>query len=117
MGDFFQDTFCQVAGGYADGVQRLLRIEIHNVCEVLPVEICLRFQSTTAQQHESDAFLYKVPVEHLNIQAIQFFQIAIFRIALQLLQIIHEIILYCIPGRFHQGGSTSFPLHAAELVR
>ena len=67
LGDFTQSHLRNVAGGDADGVECLGRVEVHDCPEVLTVKILRRIYAAAGHQHIGYAVSGKLTVHHFYI--------------------------------------------------
>ena len=90
--DLPQAHLRDVAGGDAKGVDCGRCVEFVNMGEFVSGEIIVRPQAQPGHQHIRHADLQRVPVEHLQIEVIQFLQQAVLPALPQVLQVVREVV-------------------------
>ena len=75
--DLAQTHLCNIAGGNAQGIDGGRRIKIIHMGKFVRVKILVRLQPQAGQQHIGHADLQRVPVEHLEVEIVQFLQQAV----------------------------------------
>ena len=116
-GDLGEAHLGDVAGGLAQGVQRVRRVEIHHIPEVVIVKINSGVLSATGQKHICYTVLERGPVDDLYIEIVQFLQKAVRCILTQLGEIVRHIVLdsvFC--GGYERLGEGAFLLQLPEAV-
>ena len=92
--DLPQSHLCDVAGGDAQGIDGGRRVEFVNMGKFVSGEIIVCPQAQPGHQHIGHADLQRVPVEHLQIEVVQFFQQAVLPALPQILQVIRDVVRY-----------------------
>ena len=100
--DLPQAHLRDVAGGDAKGVDGGRRVEFVNMGELIGRKIIVCPQAEACHQHIGHADLQRVPVEHLQIEVIQFLQQAVLPALPQILQVVREVVCHgIVAGRAH----------------
>ena len=92
-----------VPGSHTQSVQRLRRVKVGYIPEILIFKVIRRVKAAAYQQHISNAVLHRPAVFHLQIQLIQSFQKAAFRQGFQFRKIVGHIVLHGVLCRREQG--------------
>ena len=92
-----------VPGSHAQSVQRLRRVKVGYIPEILIFKIFGWAKAAAHQQHIPNAVLHRPAVLYLQIQPVQFFQEAAFRKAFQFRKIVGHIVLHGVLCRREQG--------------
>ena len=92
--DLPQAHLRDVAGGDAKGVDGGRRVEFVNMGELIGRKIIVCPQAEACHQHIGHADLQRVPVEHLQIEVIQFLQQAVLPALPQILQVVREVVCH-----------------------
>ena len=92
-----------VPGSHAQSVQRLRRVKVGYIPEILIFKIFGRVKAAAYQQHIPNAVLHRPAVFHLQVQPVQSFQEAAFRKVFQFRKIVGHIVLYGVLCRREQG--------------
>lgn len=101
--DLPQAHLCDVAGGDAQGVDGGRRVEFVDMGKFVSGEIIVRPQAQPGHQHIGHADLQRVPIEHLQIEVIQFLQQAVLPALPQVLQVVREVVCHgIVAGRAHR---------------
>ena len=113
--DLPQAHLRNVAGGNAEGVDRAGRVKFIDMGKLVGGRIIVCPQAEACEQHIRHADLQRVPIEHLQIEVIQFLQQTVLAAVAEVLQVIRDIVRHGVVG----GGTYSvnkviFPGKAAE---
>ena len=92
--DFPQAHFRDVAGGNAEGVDRTGRVKFIDMGKLVGGEIIVRPQAEACEQHIGHADLQRVPIEHLQIEVVQFLQQTVLPAVAEILQVIRDVVRY-----------------------
>ena len=99
-----------VPGSHAQSVQRLRRVKVGYIPEILIFKIFGWVKAAAPQQHIPNAVLHRPAVLYLQIQPVQFFQEAAFRKAFQFRKIVGHIVLHGVLCRREQGFAQILPV-------
>ena len=101
--DLPQAHLRNVAGGDAKGVDGGRRVEVIDVVKFIGRKKLIRPQAQPGQQHIRHADLQRLPIEHLQIEAVQFLQQAVLPAVAEILQVIRDVVRHGIAaGRAHR---------------
>ena len=90
--DLPQAHLCDVAGGDAQGVDGGRCVEFVDVGKFVGRKIIVRPQAQPGHQHIGHTDLQRVPVEHLQIEVVQFFQQAVLAAVAEILQVVCDVV-------------------------
>ena len=90
--DLSQAHLRNVAGGDAEGVDGWRRVELIDMAELIGRKIIVCPQTQTGQQHIRHADLQRLPIEHLQIEVVQFLQQAVLPAVVQVLQVVCDVV-------------------------
>ena len=100
--DLPQAHLRDVAGGDAQGVDSGRCVEFINVGKLIRRKIIVCPQAQPGQQHIGHTDLQRVPVEHLQVEVIQFLQQAVLAAVAEILQVVCDVICHgIVAGRAH----------------
>ena len=113
--DLPQSHLRDVAGGDAQGVDGGGCVEFVDMGKFVSGEIIVCPQAQPGHQHIGHADLQRVPVEHLQIEVIQFLQQAVLPALPQVLQVVREVVRHgIVAGGAHRVRQTFFFGKVAE---
>ncbi len=90
--DLPQAHLRNVAGGDAKGVDGGRRVEVIDVAELIGRKIVVCPQAEAGQQHIRHADLQGLPIEHLQIEVVQFLQQTVLPAVAQVLQVVCDVV-------------------------
>lgn len=100
--DLPQTHLRNVAGSDAQGIDGGWRVEFINVGKLIGRKIIVCPQAQPCHQHICHADLQRIPVEHLQIEVIQFLQQAVLAAVAEILQVVCDVICHgIVAGRAH----------------
>ncbi len=92
--DLPQAHLRNVAGGNAEGVDGAGRVKFINMGKLVGGEIIVCPQAEAREQHIGHADLQRVPIEHLQIEVVQFLQQTVLAAVAEVLQVIRDVVHY-----------------------
>ena len=92
--DFPQAHLRNVAGGNAEGVDRAGRVKFIDMGKLVGGKIIVCPQTEACEQHIGYADLQRVPIEHLQIEVVQFLQQTVLPAVAEILQVVRDIVRY-----------------------
>ena len=92
--DLPQAHLRNVAGGNAEGVDRAGRVKFIDMGKLIGGKIIVRPQAEARKQHIGHADLQRVPIEHLQIEVVQFLQQTVLAAVAEVLQVIRNVVHY-----------------------
>ena len=100
--DLPQAHLRDVAGGNAKDVDRSGRVKFIDMGKLIGGKIIVRPQAEACEQHICHADLQRVPIEHLQIEVVQFLQQTVLPAVAEVLQVIRNVVHYgVVAGRAH----------------
>ena len=101
--DFPQTHFCNIAGSDAQGIDDCQCIKFINMTEFIRRKVIICPQTQSCHQHVGYIDFERIPIEHFQIEVVQFFQQTILAAVLQIMQIVRNVIGHRIAaGRTHR---------------
>ena len=100
--DFPQPHFCNIAGGNTQSIDDSRCVKFIDMGKFVQVEIFVRPQAQSCHQHVGYADFDCIPIEHFQIEVVQFLQQAVLPTLQQVLQVVREVVCHgIVAGRAH----------------
>ena len=91
-----------IAGGNAEGIDGAGRVKFVDTGKLVGGEIIVCPQAEAREQHIRHADLQRVPIEHLQIEVVQFLQQTVLTAIAEILQVVCDVVHYgIVAGRAH----------------